>query len=383
MVRERLIYGGLVALGFFVAAGYWEGWIDPATMPRWIVLAILPWFLRGNIMTSAHWIGLAFIGWAAISLLWTPVFFWGVGGLFWLAFIAVFFMFGNAREDLRPLYIGCAWGMGVSSLLAIVQLSGYQPLEHKEPISGLFVNGNDMAGAAALILVALVAEKLYWYVPLVLPAFILPAGRGAFLAACVALAFHFRAHWRVVVPIAIAACFVMLVYSFSKGSSFIDSETERVTLWYSTWNGLIWTGHGIGSFWPAFLPYDLRVDPTSRPETAHNELLTIAFELGAFGVLLTIAFCLALVRLAPAACSLVLIALLVESAIDFPLHLPVTAFLGLVCAGHAVRSTSLLRRDFLHRAGLRRAWQEFFATGGRSQLSNAGKRRYALRSQVL
>ena len=347
-------------LAFAVAVAFWPGIAGAATTPRWAIIGAAAFLLRDRSATIADlWFGL-FVGWSALTLLWTGVALWdGIGALLILALLFSGFWLGNQLTTLRPVYIGAGLGLTVSSLIATAQAFGWQSVPHITPISGLFVNGNFMAEAAALILVAAVAERIWWLVPCLLPAVTLPMSRGAILSAAAALMVHYRARWRVLVPIvmvaAAAAMFAML-HKTNAEASLID----RLGIWQSAANGLTFFGHGVGSVWSQFPAYDMRPLPhVETPENLHNEFLNVAFEVGAIGLVLFCGLCLTLAGPLDAA-RLVLIALLVESCFEFPLHMPATGFLGMVAAGHAVRSRYLLR-DIALRSGLVRgawlAWQ--------------------------
>lgn len=324
-------------VGLVASAAYWPGVVNAAMAPRWALLAVLlPWLwaslsVLGQPSPSGgrrqHWTGLgSFSSWA----------FWQ-----WLLRTAL-------QPSLRNLWIGAAAGLTVSSGIAIAEFLHYPPLREVYPWpAGLFVNGNYMAEAAALVVVALVVERLWWLIPSVLPALVLPQARGAILALAVALMLHFRVYWRVMAPIAALAFIGICAFSFLKGDA---SSVERWALWRSAAHGLTFWGHGTGSFWTAFHLYDVRINPATMPEAAHNEFLTIAFELGVVGVALMAGFFLSLTGPLDAP-RLVVIALLVEASFAFPLHLPATAVLGMVAAGFSVRSRYVLRDYYSWRRG--------------------------------
>jgi hypothetical protein len=122
---------------------------------------------------------------------------------------------------------------------------------------------------------------------------------------------------------------------------------ERAAIWHSAWDGRTFWGWGTGSFWSVYPHFDLRIGATANPEQAHNEFLTVLFELGVPGLVAFLAFCATLMGPLDTP-RLILIALLVESCFAFPLHMPVSAFLGMVAAGYGVRSRYLLG-DFVGR----------------------------------
>ena len=331
------------ALAFLTSALYWPGVAGAATVPRWAAIAlVVPVLLKDQRLTAPHVAGGLFLVWAALSMAWNTAVLDGMGALLILLMLAACFCLGNQLADLRKIYIGAALGLTVSSAVSIFQWFGFHQVPSWGGPGGLFVNGAFMAEAAALVLVALVAERLWWFVPGLLPALMLPDARTAVLACVTVLMIAFRRSrfiWLALCVVPVGAYF----YVSAKG---YGSVNERLEIWRSTLSGVTLFGHGIGSFWSAYPAYDLRpaapIALRNTPEFAHNEFLTVAFELGIVGLLLFCGLCVTLAGPLDTA-RLVLIALFVESCFDFPLHLPVTGFLGMVVAGHAVRNRYLLR----------------------------------------
>lgn len=349
----------MVIFAALATSVYVPGWSNPSSAPKWFVLAFAPLFLRGQSSTWAHWLGVAFIAWCAFTIAWDPAPFDGIGAFFVLCFWAALFLLGNEMPDLRPIFIGGSIGLGVSSIFAVLQFFHVYLFRTNSPIAGLYVNGNYMAEAAALVLIGLVAEKLWWFIPPILPALILPQGRTAWLAAGVGLSVHYRRYWKITAPIAVLALGGLIWLSIPKGDGGNVSTIERIAIWRSAASGVTFAGHGVGSFWTQFPIFDQRIDKHgTTPEQAHNEFLTIAFETGIPGLALAIAFCLMLIGPLNTT-RVILIGLLVEMCFAFPLRLPATAFLGLVAAGHAVRDAHLLRRHALRGGRDRPAWFAF------------------------
>lgn len=366
-------------LAALVTSVYWPGIPGAATTPRWALLAIVPWLLRDQKMTPAHWFGLTFLLWAATTMLWNPAPLDGVGAIFVCLIWAACFCLGNQLGSLRPVYAGAAVGMGAVSLVALDQsIFNDRMLAGLMPVHGTFVNANYMGEAAALILVAVVAERMWWALPLVLPALALSEARGAILAAGIALAVHFRSHWREFLVVGALAGLAVALFTFYKDAA---STPERLVIWQSALHGLTVFGRGIGSFWTQYPAFDLRLHPASFPENAHNEFLTIWFELGLVGLVIALGFCLTLAG--PLDTSrLVLIALLTESCFAFPLHLPATCFIGMVVAGYAVRSRYLLRNLAFSRRLAGIGWRAASRPAIWFFLSRHGDANHAVRSPL-
>ena len=343
-------------LSFLATALYWPGTISPSETPRFALLALVPFLLRGFQITASHVAGLIFIAWAALSLAWTAAPLDGVNALLVIFVFACCFCLGSQIENMRSVYIGAALGLSLSSLVAIAQWLGYHVVPKVTVISGLFVNGNFMAEAAALVVVAIVAERIWWAVPMVLPAVVLPQARGALLAVavlhCLLNFRHRRWFWFAVGAVPA----IVLVYIATRGTdvSSIDDRLRYFGRQRSGEQAVTTFGHGLGSFRSRFAVIDVRAAAAAMPEFAHNDFLNIAFELGVVGLAMFCAFCVTLAGPMDTA-RLVLIALFVEMCLEYPTHLPTTGFIGLVAAGHAVRNRYLLRDFLARRRGVRGA----------------------------
>jgi hypothetical protein len=369
----------LLYLAGLASSIYLPGISGAATSPRWAILALIPWFLRGQRATIAHWVSAAFVLWAALTMAWNPAPLDGVGALFPLLIGAACFCLGDQLFEFRPIWIGAAIGIGFSSAAAIAQTFGFTGIEGLMPVHGLFVNANYMAEAAGLVLVAVLAERLWWCLPCVLPALLLGQGRGGIVAAAAPFILKYRRQPLVLAGAAAALVLVIGYASFMKGQ---DSTTERLLIWQSALHGVNVFGHGIGSFWTQYPAFDLRINPPGNPETAHNELLTAAFETGIVGAALLTAF-FAILAIGPLTTErMVLIATLVEACFAFPFHLPTTAFLGLVAAGGCVWSAYLVRDVAYGRGNHRGHWRanERLPTFRRPSLAGAAD--YAVRPSV-
>lgn len=352
----------MAVFAFAVMVAYWPGAAGAATTPRSAILAgVLPWLLRDVRLTAAHVAGLAFLLWAIIAIFWTPEKLDGFRALAGYLTLGACFWAGCQLQSLRPVLIGAGLGMAVSSAVAVGQSLGWHPFPVINQNAGLFVNGNFMAEAAALILVGAVAERLWWVIPGLIPAMVLPDARGAALAAATALvAYSGRRGIRVaaiaaalILPALIAAVVVVMgrghvgpmgaleFLASQAGVKGVGPLGERALIWQSAWDGRTFFGWGTGSFWSVYPHFDLRIGATANPEQAHNEFITILFELGIPGLVAFLLFCATLSGPLDTA-RLILIALLVESCFAFPLHMPATGFLGMVAAGYAVRSRYLL-----------------------------------------
>ena len=369
---------GIIAA--IASALYWPGTLQPVTIPRWAFLATMALLVRPQRITAAHAAGLVFLGWAVLSVLWMPYRVDTVQPLFVFVILGCCFCVGNQVTDLRPVYIGAALGLTVSSVIACIQFFGWHPLYTITPIAGLFVNGDFMAEAAALVIVALVAERLWYLVPGLLPALLLPSYRGAGLAVAATLALHYRQHWRVLAVLGLIGAGVVAWYIHTKG---LFSINDRLAIWQSGWDGITFFGHGIGSIWSVFPTYDVRHSIVATPEFLHDEFLQVGFELGVVGLVIFMVFCLTFVGPLDTP-RLVMVALAISSLFGFPLHWanPAAAFFGSVVAGYSIRNRYLLCDVVMRRAGIGEAW---LAGAGQPQgygVFGLGRSYHAVRSFV-
>ena len=157
--------------GFILAVCYWPGISGPATSPRWAlgVVLVAALFLFRIRVTWAHVIGAAFVIWSLATFYWSQSQPDSVGIGFNLIIIAAAFCVGGQLTTLRPLIAGLALGLGVSAVVAALQLTGVAVLPDiavYSRIPGLFANPLIYAEIAALVTVAALAERMWWAVPL-------------------------------------------------------------------------------------------------------------------------------------------------------------------------------------------------------------------------
>lgn len=328
------------ALSFLVMTVYWPGMSGAATAPRWaaMALAAITVLIGPRIrITTAHVAGLAFLAWSGLTLLWSDLPDDGIGALFRLLLLATAFALGSQLASIKPVMIGAALGLAVSSAISIAQWNGWEGLPyHGLPPSGLFYNKNYMAEVAALVTIWLVAERVWWAVPTLLPALILPMARGALIAVAFAGVVLL---WRRSRAAAVAGTGVALVaIGYVLLSASFVSANERIAIWRDTFDHLSLFGFGIGSFAETFptIAHHFQL-LTERPAQAHNDFLQVWFETGAVGFAIFIAFIVATMRVPFTAGHLVLAGILIEACFAFPFQMPATAFIGLLVAGHLAR----------------------------------------------
>lgn len=357
---NRFAFG---AFGFLLTAAYCPYIVGAADTPRWLVLAVfvpialIMLFLRGDEIwvTWPHIIGFAFLLWAALSLLWTATPLDSIDALWPLALVGGCFALGSAIEDIEPLLIGAAFGIGISSALIVIEFATGWHLalggaQVTRSLAGLFGNPDHAAEAAALVLVGLATFARKWspvrfslLVGLILPCLALTLARGAVLAAAVGIGtMAWQSDWpdrysMFLARIAVITGAVGLGIVVLLLHPGVASIHARLAIWADMGPGLTVFGRGIGSFAGTFPLFARHVDITAvRDMFAHNDLLQIAYELGLPGIGLAGAFVLLILRSIDPL-RFVFLALVVEACFEFPAHLPATAGFGLMLAGCACR----------------------------------------------
>ncbi len=178
----------LGAYAFAIGVAFWPGTPGAAISPRWALIGVGVWlFVRPMQMTMQHGVIVLLLSWCALTLTWSQFGYDGIDAWLRLFFLCGAFWMGSSVESLRPVYIGFALSLGISSVIVIAQWYGWQGIPQAVSPAGLFMNKNTVAEISALVLVGLIAERLWWYVPLVLPAFVIPQSRAAFLAVGLAI----------------------------------------------------------------------------------------------------------------------------------------------------------------------------------------------------
>jgi hypothetical protein len=328
--------------GLAVTAAYWPGISGAATSPRWIIAAVvLPiaaLHLPGpHRLTLAHAMGGAFVAWACASFIWSDYPDDTFGALFLLLVLTAAFQVGEAleRKDMTNLWFGAAAGLFVSDAVAFAQLAGWEgPLAANVP-AGLFINRNFYGEASALVFVALWDNPAF---ATALPGLLLTHARGGILG----LAALIAPLWRIWRPASVALALMIAggIAWISFGGSKMNSAADRFQIWGESLKLVDWHGHGFGVF--------RSIEPsiptiTYRWGHAYNEFIETAVELGWVGAALLGGFFAALLRGPLTRERLVFVALLIEACFDSPLHLPTTAILGTLAAGHLARDMSRAR----------------------------------------
>lgn len=320
-------------LGLLLPVCFVPGYIGAIIPTQWVVLSmILPLGLwRSGVFIPATWAGLAILAWSAISITWAPNAYDAGFGL-WLACIwALAFWFGTTINDFRPLWRGLAVGMTINSAVVISQALGYRPVLG-EGNAGLMFNSTLLGCSAVLVIIALVSQRQWHYIPGILPAFFLAHSRGAFLVLALTLLTRWLRVRYILCAMALAA--VILVLTLNDFTS--DSDKIRLTIWGSTIRSLNLWGHGIGSF-STYLIYS---DRMLYPERVHNDYLQLWFELGPMALAVYFAYFMVL-RQRTSDHWPIFFAFTLFGLFYFPLWAPIPAFMACVVAGAMLRDRYL------------------------------------------
>ena len=320
-------------LGAIVSLCYVPGISGAFIATQWAVLSIaLPLCLwRNGPMTVLHWLGLLFIAYAAVRMPYAPIFEDAVFGFWLICIMGLSFWFGSTLSNLRGLYAGLAIGGSVSSIVAVLQYFGYTFVARVslEP-AGLYVNSVAQGMILALLVVALVSERMWLWVPALLPGLLLSQSRGAAIALVVGLlSIYVRRLW-VFALLGIAG-----VIFLTRGLS--QSDAMRMSIWSAVYYNLTWFGWGPGSSYSWVIFYN---NSPLYPEYAHNDALQLAFEYGLGAVLPIGIFGFVLTRTAEREWP-VLVAFACASCYSMPLWTPVASFIACTAAGCVVRSWAL------------------------------------------
>ena len=323
-------------LGTTVSLCYVPGVTGAYIATQWPVLSILlPFALwRSGPVTPFHWLGLLFIAYATARVAYSPIPQDGVYGLWLICIRGLSFWLGSTLDDLRGLYAGLAAGAAVSSAIAVLEACGYSLVAHATPGAGLYVNSVAQGLVLSLIAVALVSERMWLWVPPLLPGIMLSGSRGAWLALAVGLASKYvRGVW---IFIGLGAFGIFLL-----SRSFGSSDELRLFIWNAAAHNLTWLGWGPGAFFSWVLWYD---NNALYPEYAHNDALQLAFEYGTAAIVPIGIFAFVLTRNARHEWPVV-VAFVVAGCYSVALWVPVASFLACVVAGRIVRDWAMVRNE--------------------------------------
>lgn len=324
--------------------------ITGATIPtQWIVMTIVLAALwtfssRRLVMTSLHWLGLTFVAYAALSLIWAVNYYDSIGGLWYVLIWALCFWFGSLQTNLQDVWKGLAIGLSVSSIIAILQALGYQPVVAYEGNPGLFYNTTVLGALCGLVILALILHKLWFYIPLLLPGLYLAHSRGGFAVLIIGLLAKYT-HWVTVVIVTLGVAAFMFYYPS-------PSDLVRIHIWKVAIAAIKPFGWGTGTFVDVFFVHNHNV---LHPEFAHNDYLQVAFEYGLGALAIYGVWGMALSRISEIEWP-VIVAISALATFYFPLYCPVAAFITCVVSGYLLRRYDPIRDFSQHRRSYFLPW---------------------------
>lgn len=332
-------------IGFILITCYVPSIIGSSIPTGWLFLIIVSPICLFTItirVTFLNWLGALFIFYCFISLLWTPNLYISIFYLIKIVSLACVFCIGSGLKDIRYFIIGLAVGLLPSDILAFIKYFNETDYVFalKDGFAGLFVNPNIYCEVSVSILLALIAFKLWIYIPFTLPGLVLVHSRGAILGLiCGFLIYLFKKNR--------TSFYVFSVIIFTIGTLYyidrlqISSINERFELWADTFRGLKVFGNGIGTFEILYPYYAVYLDTSiARPRYAHNDLLNILFETG-IGIIpfLIMLFYIYKVKTDE---TIILIGIGIMSLFSFPLNISVTAFIWFLVAGYVSRNINTI-----------------------------------------
>jgi hypothetical protein len=321
-------------LSFLVMTIYVSRYIGSATNPAWAVMLLgAIWYMFKNSvpLTLIHVLALLFLSYAALSLMWSPN-----GYEAFTELLALFSIFMIASKfKIESVIKGLALGLLVSDLVFIAQMYRLVDIFNATLLpAGLFINSNILAEVTALILVLLLINKMWWYLPIILPG-LLVSSRASLMGLIGALIVW--AWYKSKVVASGLTLIGLLAFYFMSAHIDVGTVSQRLVLWSDTIRGITLFGHGIGSFqylYPLYSHLDLS---QFRIEEVHNELLQYMFELGFIAVIPLIMMILVWNKeYAPW-----LICFVIISCFGFPLHIAATAFMFATVMGYLSRDCNI------------------------------------------
>lgn len=350
----------LIVFGLLIAIAFWPGAIYGGQVLRWALIAIGPALIfivypRSINITLIHLVGFIFLLWLFITLAWTANIYDGLDIVLKLFFLAQVFVLGGRLLATRPIIIGFAIGLWLSSGIAVLQWiipnAGYQGLVLDQWVwprtagyAGLFVNDATFAWVLVLTIVAALTLYLWWLIPGLLVGLFLLDSRVAWLSLGVTFVAWIWSKSRLLASVlTICMCLIGLVlYELGYKSA---GTFERIDIWKDTINGFSLFGHGLGSFSTLFPQFADHIDTfTFKAIHAHSDILELIFETGFIGFGLALIFFTLLIS-TQSNSRFVIIAFIVIAAFAFPIYLPATAFLAALFAGRIACCRQPLRNE--------------------------------------
>lgn len=328
-------------VSFFLAVCYVPYWASAATAPRWAFLSLALPALMVVRDIVVPWAVLVIVG-VLFGLIWLSPNPYEAGYVFWLYLLYILaFFIGRDLPDLKQVFVGLALGLWVNSAVVIGQyfrIFDDMIFRGGSNYAALYGNYIPAGEAAAMVVIALVALRVWWPIVGVLPT-LLAGARGPAVALGIAAVCLAWTYSRRLTALAVASAGAVVTVLVLLHPDPLAGFEERLNVWRDLIPQLTVLGHGLGSFAIDFPAYQNHTNALQvRFEYPHNDPLNLAYELGVAGVVLWLVLLLRVVRAGPCAERYALVVFLAAGMLAFPMYMPVTGFLAALCAGRLYRS---------------------------------------------
>ena len=223
--------------------------------------------------------------------------------------------FGNLT---RLAIIGFAIVASLSSFLALGQVLGlrYWPTYHGYS-TGLFFSPVTQGEFLGLVVVALVTQRLWYFLPGLTPGLALCPSRAMWASIALGLVAVYVRKPLLLLILILALALALTIHPSS-------SDLERLRVWAAAWNHLTFLGNGFGSFEDMWF---VKGSVGIQPLYVHNDYLQLVFEFGIFALVPFTLVAYSLSRTASREWP-ILVVFLFQASFSMPLHIPVVALLG-------------------------------------------------------
>ena len=227
--------------------------------------------------------------------------------------------FQGAFGNLTRLAITCfAIVATLSSFLALGQALGLRYWEtYNNYSTGLFFSPVTQGEFLALVIVALVTQRLWYYLPTLVPGVVLCPSRAMWASIALGLVAVYLRKPLLLLILVLALALALTLHPSS-------SDLERLRIWAAAWNHLTLWGNGFGSFEDMWF---VKGSVGVQPLYVHNDYLQLVFEFGIFALapFALVAYCLSRTQSAEWP---ILVVFLFQATFSMPLHIPIVALIG-------------------------------------------------------